>query len=88
MSVTKDYSQVISKLNTPQYFVQYKNETKFVFTTDIDQIIKYVRSMVPSQNTGSFSTVLSGLSEDRVQKIGDFTVVKTKDLGKYKSGGI
>jgi hypothetical protein len=88
MSVTKDYSQVISKLNASQYFVQYKNDVKFVFTTNIDQILKYVQSKVPSQNTGSFSMVISGLSDDRVQKIGDFTVVKTKDCGKYKSGGV
>lgn len=83
MSSPKDYSSVIAKINTPQYFIQYKDTTAFVFTTDSQKISAYVQSKFPSQDMAIFTTTLSGLTLDTVQKIGDFTVVKTKDLGKY-----
>lgn len=83
MSAPKDYSQVIAKITAPQYFIQYNDKTQFVFTTDTQKISTYVQTFVPSQNISTFTATLSGLTVDSVQKIGDFTVVKTKDLGKY-----
>lgn len=77
-------------MNTPslkksgsQYFIQYKGDSGFLFTTNGQKIISYVQSKVESQDISHFTSVLSRLSEDSVTKIGDFTVVKTSDSSKY-----
>ena len=83
MSSSKDYSKVIAKITAPQYFIQHTNKSSFVFTTESQKIATYVQTIAPSQNMSAFTATLSGLTEDSIQQIGDFTVVKTKDLGKY-----
>jgi hypothetical protein len=71
-----------------QYFIRYKASSDFLFTTNSQQIVSYVKSKDVKEDITHFSTTLSRLSDDTIQKIGDFTVVKTNDLAKYISRGL
>ena len=71
-----------------QYFIRYKASPDFLFTTNSQQIVTYVKSKDVKEDITHFSTTLSRLSDDTIQKIGDFTVVKTNDLAKYISRGL